>query len=100
MHAEANALYFYRTARGLHGGWSDDHQHAEPEGLTVAGYARRVACSILRADEIPLDDMHEQHLSPPPSAGWWKISANAGRTKCAPDANSYRRSRDLRAARL
>ena len=36
MHAEANALYFYRTARGLPGGWSDDYQHAEREGLTVA----------------------------------------------------------------
>jgi hypothetical protein len=63
MHAEANALYFYRTARGLPGGWSDDHQHAEREGLTVAGYARRVACSILRADEIPLDDVPEQDLT-------------------------------------
>ena len=57
------ALYFYRTARGLPGGWSDDHQHAEREGLTVAGYARRVACSILRADEIPLDDVPEQDLA-------------------------------------
>jgi len=63
MHAEANGLYFYRTARGLPGGWSDDHQHAEREGLTVAGYTRRVACSILRADEIPLDDVPEQHLT-------------------------------------
>src|SRR5271167_4719699 len=63
MHAEANALYFYRTARGLSGGWSDDYQNAEREGLTVAGYARRVACSILRADEIPLDDVPEPDLT-------------------------------------
>ncbi len=62
MHAEANALYFYRTARGLLGGWSDDYRHAEREGLTVAAYARRVACSILRVDEIPLDDVPEQDL--------------------------------------
>ena len=63
MHAEANALYFYRTARGLPGGWSDDYQHAEREGLTAEGYARRVACSILRVDEIPLDDVPEQDLA-------------------------------------
>jgi hypothetical protein len=63
MHAEANALYFYRTARGLAGGWSDDHQHAEREGLTAAAYARRVACSILRVDEIPLDDVPEHDLA-------------------------------------
>jgi hypothetical protein len=63
MHAEANALYFYRTARGLPGGWSDDHQHAEREGLTVASYARRVACSILRVDEIPLDGVSEGDLA-------------------------------------
>jgi hypothetical protein len=63
MHAEANALYFYRAARGLSGGWSDDRQHAEREGLTVAGYARRVACSILRVDEIPLDDVPEHDLT-------------------------------------
>jgi hypothetical protein len=63
MHAEANALYFYRTARGLPGGWSDDYGHAEREGLTVAGYARRVACSILRVDEIPLDEVPEQDLT-------------------------------------
>ena len=63
MHAEANALYFYRAARGLPGGWSDDHQHAEHEGLTVAGYAWRVACSILRVDEIPLDDVPEGGLT-------------------------------------
>src|SRR5271165_3099732 len=63
MHAEANALYFYRTARGLPGGWSDDHQYAGREGLTVAGYARGVACSILRVDEIPLDDVPEQDLT-------------------------------------
>jgi hypothetical protein len=62
MHAEANALSFYRTARGLPGGWSDDYRHAKREGLTVEAYARRVACSILRADEIPLDDVPEQHL--------------------------------------
>jgi hypothetical protein len=63
MHAEANGLYFYRAARGLLGGWSDDYGHAEREGLTVAGYARRVACSILRVDEIPLDDVAEQDLA-------------------------------------
>ncbi len=63
MHAEANALYFYRTARGLPGGWSDDYQHAEREGLTAEAYARRVACSILRVDEIPLDDVPEQDLA-------------------------------------
>jgi hypothetical protein len=63
MHAEANALYFYRTARGLAGGWSDDHGHAERDGLTVAAYARRVACSILRLDEIPLEDVPEQDLA-------------------------------------
>ena len=57
------ALYFYRTARGFPGGWSDDRQHAEREGLTVQAYARRVACSILRADEIPLDDVPEQDLA-------------------------------------
>jgi hypothetical protein len=62
MHAGADALYFYRSARGLPGGWSDDHQHAEREGLTAAGYARRVACSILRVDEIPLDDVPEPDL--------------------------------------
>jgi hypothetical protein len=62
MHAEANGLYFYRTARGLPRGWSDD-RHAEREGLTVAGYARSVACSILRVDEIPLDDVPEQDLA-------------------------------------
>lgn len=63
MHAEANALYFYRTARGLAGGWGDDYQHAEREGLTAESYARRVACSILRVDEIPLDDVPEQDLA-------------------------------------
>ena len=63
MHAEANALYFYRAARGLPGGWTDDYQHAEREGLTVADYARRVACSILRVDETPLDDVPEQDLA-------------------------------------
>ena len=63
MHAEANALYFFRTARGLPGGWSDDHQYAEREGQTVARYARRVACSILRVDEIRLDDVPEQDLA-------------------------------------
>ena len=63
MHAEANALYFYRTARGLPGGWSDDYRHAEREGLTVDSYARRVACSILRVDQIPLDDVPEQELA-------------------------------------
>src|SRR5271155_4888147 len=59
MHAQANGLYFYRTARGLPDGWSDDYQHAEREGLTVVCYARRLACSILRVDEIPLDDVPE-----------------------------------------
>jgi hypothetical protein len=63
MHAEANGMHFYRAARGLPGGWRDDHRHAEREGLTVAGYARRMACSILRADEIPLDDVPEQDLA-------------------------------------
>src|SRR5277367_5866563 len=63
MHAEANGLYFYRAARGAPGGWSDDCRHAEREGLTVEAYARRVACSILRADEIPLDDVPEQELA-------------------------------------
>src|SRR5271155_1990717 len=63
MHAEANALYFYRTARGIPGGWSDDHQHAELAGLTVEACARRVACSMLRTDEIPLDDVAEQDLA-------------------------------------
>lgn len=63
MHAEANGLYFYRTARGLAGGWSDDHGHAEREGLSVAAYARRVACSILRVDEIPLEEVPEPELS-------------------------------------
>src|SRR5271167_2356481 len=63
MHAEANALYFYLTARGLPGGWSDDHQHAELAGLTVEAYARRVARSILPADEIPLDEVPEPHLT-------------------------------------
>jgi hypothetical protein len=63
MHAEANALYFYRAARGLPGGWSDDHQHAEREGLSASDYALRVACSILRVDEIPLDDVPEQDLA-------------------------------------
>jgi hypothetical protein len=62
MHAEANGLYFYRTARGLPGGWSDDYHEAERDGLTVEGYARSVACSILRVDEIPLDDVPGQDL--------------------------------------
>jgi hypothetical protein len=56
MHAEANGRYFYRTACGLPGGWTDDYHHAEREGLSVEDYARRVACSILRVDVIPLDD--------------------------------------------
>ena len=63
MHAEANGLYFYRTTRGLPGGWSDDYRHAEREGLTAEGYARRVACSILRVDEIPLDEVPEPGLA-------------------------------------
>ena len=63
MHAEANALYFYLTARGIPGGWSDDHQHAELAGLTVEACARRVACSMLRTDEIPLDDVPEHDLA-------------------------------------
>jgi len=63
MHAEANALYFYRAARGLPGGWSDDYQHAEREGLSTSDYARRVACSILRVDSILLDDVPEQDLT-------------------------------------
>jgi hypothetical protein len=63
MHAEANALYFYRAARGLPGGWSDDYQHAEREGLTAKAYARRVAYSILRVDEIPLGDVPEEDLA-------------------------------------
>jgi hypothetical protein len=62
MHAEADGLYFYRTARGLPDGWTDDYHHAESEGLSVADYARRVACSILRVDSIPLDDVPEQGL--------------------------------------
>jgi len=91
MHAEANGLYFYRTARGLPGGWSDDNHHAEREGLTVAGYARRVACSILRVDEIPLDDMPSKPSSPP-SIDSWRTSASAGRMKRTPDVSSCRRS--------
>jgi hypothetical protein len=63
MHAEANGLYFYRTARGLPGGWSDDGQHAELAGLTVEACARRVACSMLRTDEIPLDEVPEHDLA-------------------------------------
>lgn len=63
MHAEANGLYFYRTARGLPGGWTDDHRHAEREGLSVADYALRVACSILRVDSIPLDYLPQQDLT-------------------------------------
>jgi hypothetical protein len=57
MHAEANARYFYRAARGLPGGWDDRYHHAEREGLSVEDYTRRAACSILRADTIPLDDV-------------------------------------------
>jgi hypothetical protein len=63
MHAEANGLYFYRTVRGLAGGWTDDYHHAEREGLSVADYTLRVACSILRVDSIPLDDVPEQDLA-------------------------------------
>jgi hypothetical protein len=63
MHAEANGLYFYRAARGLPGGWSDDYHHAEREGLSVKDYARRVACSILRVDSIPLDDVPMHNLA-------------------------------------
>jgi hypothetical protein len=63
MHAEANGLYFYRAARGLPGGWSDDYHHAKREGLTVDDYARRVVGSILRVEEIPLDDVPEQDLA-------------------------------------
>ena len=62
MHAEANGLYFYRTARGLPDGWSDDYRHAAREGLTTEAYARRVACSILRVDEISLEDVPEEDL--------------------------------------
>jgi hypothetical protein len=85
MHAEANGLYFYRTARGFPGGWSDDQRHAEREGLIVGGYARRVACSILRVNEIPLDDVAEGDL---PAAFHrfvedqrerWRDEARAGR---------------------
>jgi hypothetical protein len=61
MHAEANARYFYRTARGLPGRWRDDCQHAELAGLTVEARARRVVCSMLRMDEIPLDDVPDSH---------------------------------------
>lgn len=85
MHAEANALYFYRTARGLPGGWSDDYRHAEREGLTVDSYARRVACSILRVDQIPLDDVPEQELGAAfhqfveDQRARWREEARAGR---------------------
>jgi hypothetical protein len=62
MHAEANSLYFYRTARGVRGGWTDDYHHAKREGLSVEDYAQRLACSILRVTAIPLDDVPEADL--------------------------------------
>ena len=85
MHAEANGLYFYRAARGLPGGWSDDYQHAERAGLSTSDYARRVACSILRVDEIPLDDVPEQGLAAAfhrfveDQRERWQAEARAGR---------------------
>ena len=85
MHAEANALYFYRAACGLPGGWSDDYQHAEREGLTAEAYARRVACSILRVDEIPLDEVpgHDPaaafHRFVEDQRERWRDEARAGR---------------------
>ena len=99
MHAEANALYFYLTARGLPGGWSDDHQHAEREGLTVEGYARRVACSILRADEIPLDDVPEHDLAAAfhqfveDQRERWQDEARAGREQLQAIPTIYRAPR-------
>jgi hypothetical protein len=56
MHAGANGLYFYRAARGL-GGWTDQYGQAERAGLTAPEYARRLACSALRVEAIPLDDV-------------------------------------------
>jgi hypothetical protein len=87
MNAEANALYFYRTARGLPGGWSDEYHHAEREGLSVADYARRLACSILRVDVIPLDDVPEQDLAAAfpqfvnDQRERWQREAKAGRAR-------------------
>lgn len=87
MHAEANALYFYKTARGLPGGWSDDYGHAAREGLSVEQYARRVACSILRLDDIPLDHVAPSELSAAFHAlvsdqrSRWRLDAAAGRAQ-------------------
>ncbi len=62
MHAEANGLYFYRTARSLPGGWTDDYGQADREGLTIQQYAQRAACHCLRVQSIPLDHVDEQEL--------------------------------------
>lgn len=62
MHAEANSLYFYRAARGLSSGWTDNYGYAEREGLTPEKYALRAACSTLRVDAIPLAHVSEEEL--------------------------------------
>jgi hypothetical protein len=87
MHAEATGLYFYRAARGLNGGWTDDYQQAGREGLTVEEYARHAACSALRVERIPLDDVPEQDLAAAfhefvnDQRERWRNEALAGRTQ-------------------
>jgi hypothetical protein len=86
MHAEANGLYFYRAARGL-GGWRDDYSRAEREGLTAAEYARRLACSTLRVESIPLDEVAPDELADAFRAfvdeqrARWRSEAQAGRAQ-------------------
>lgn len=62
MHAEANALYFYRGARGdTRRGWTERYGAAERRGEAPEAHARRVACEILRVDELPaeFDDLSD-----------------------------------------
>jgi hypothetical protein len=82
-----NGLYFYRAACGLAGGWSDDYRHAARQGMTIADYARRVACSILRVELIPLDHVPPQDLAAvfrqfvSDQSERWRREAEAGRAQ-------------------
>lgn len=62
MHAEANGLYFYRTGRGLPGGWTAHYPSEIPRGQTEQNHAYRMACKILRVAEIPLGLVPEDEL--------------------------------------